>query len=142
MIWFIVIVVVVYLYYYLWIVRKYDEKGNRIVKEKTVKLKDKDKLKTKKKKEIDQAKYPAEVELFIYRYRIDIKKINFRAMLKLLGLVCSIDIAIIVTVLSFINIDNMFLLLGIGAILVFPIILISFSLLGKYFKKKGLIKHV
>ena len=31
---------------------------------------------------------------------------------------------------------------GIGALLVIPVILISFSLLGKYFKKKGLTKHV
>lgn len=137
MILFIISVLIVYLYYYLFIVRKYDSKGNRIVKE----SKTKGKGKTVKKKEIDQAKYPSEVELFIYKYKIDIKKINFRAMLKLLGLVCSIDVAIIVTILSYIKLDMMWLLL-IGALLVFPIILISFSLLGRYFKKKGLTKHV
>ena len=87
------------------------------------------------------AKYPAEVELFIYRYKVDIKKINFRGMLKLLGFVCSLDIAFIVTVISFINTDNMYILLGVGALLVIPVILISFSLLGRYFKKKGLTKN-
>ncbi len=135
MILFIITILVVYLYYYLFIVRKYDAKGNRIVKE------SKSKTKKGKKKEIDQAKYPSEVELFIYKYKIDIKKINFRAMLKLLGLVCSIDIAIIVTILSYIKLDMIWLLL-IGAVLVFPVIIISFSLLGRYFKKKGLTKHV
>lgn len=140
MIWFIVTTLVTYLLYYLFIIRKYDEKGNRIIKEK----RNKDKLKTRsgKKKEIDQAKYPAEVELFIYKYKIDLKKVNFRAMLKILGFVCSIDIAFMVTVLSFINTDNTWVLIGIGAIMVIPVILISFSLLGRYFKKKGLTKHV
>ena len=138
MIWFIVTTVVTYLLYYLFIIRKYDEKGNRLIKEK----KTKGKSKTRKKKEIDQAKYPTEVELFIYKYRIDLKKVNFRAMLKSLGFICSIDIAFMVTVLNLINIDNTWILLGIGALMVIPVILISFSLLGRYFKKKGLTKHV
>ena len=58
MIWFIVTVVVVYLYYYLWVIRKYDEKGNRVIKEKKNKKKGKSKEKgieqPKKKKEIDK----------------------------------------------------------------------------------------
>ena len=101
MISLIAITAVVYLFYYIFIIRKYDEKGNRIVKESKNK-----KLKTRKKKEIDQAKYPSEVELFIYKYKIDLKKVNFRAMLKVLGLVCSIDISLIVTILSFIKLEN------------------------------------
>ena len=136
MIWFILITIITYITYYIFIIRKYDEKGNRIVKEKKVKGKN------KKKKEIDQAKYPAEVEVFIYKYKIDLKKVNFRGMLKILGFVCSIDIALIVTILSLIKIKNELALLGIGALLVIPVILISFSLLGRYFKKKGLTKHV
>lgn len=133
MIWSIITVAVTYLIYYIFIIRKYDAQGNRIVK--------KNKKGKKNKKEHDVAKYPAEVELFIYRYKIDIKKINFRGMLKLLGFVCSLDIAFIVTVISFINTDNMYILLGVGALLVIPVILISFSLLGRYFKKKGLTKN-
>ena len=141
MIWFVITVAVVYLYYYLFVIRKYDEKGNRIVKEKKVKGKEKEKLKPKKKKEIDEAKYPSEVELFIYRYKIDLKKVNFRAMLKVIALVCSIDIALVVTILSYIPLGMVWKLL-IGAVIVFVVILISFSLLGKYFKKKGLTKNV
>lgn len=133
MIWSIITVAVTYLIYYIFIIRKYDAQGNRIVK--------KNKKCKKNKKEHDVAKYPAEVELFIYRYKIDIKKINFRGMLKLLGFVCSLDIAFIVTVISFINTDNVYILLGVGALLVISVILISFSLLGRYFKKKGLTKN-
>jgi len=142
MIWFVLTTAVTYLIYYLFIIRKYDEKGNRIIKEKKSKGKAKSNTKTKKKREMDQAKYPSEVELFIYKYKVDIKKVNFRGMLKLLGFVCSLDIAFIVTVLSLIKTDNSLILLGIGALLVIPVILISFSLLGRYFKKKGLTKNV
>jgi len=131
MILFVFTVIIAYLVYYIFIIRKYDAQGKKIVKEKKG-----------KKKEIDVARYPAEVELFIYKYKIDIKKINFRAMLKLLGLVCSIDIALIVTILSFIKTDNMVILLLIGFVIMIPIILISYSLLGRYFKKKGLTKNV
>lgn len=140
MIWFIITTILSYLIYYIFIIRKYDAKGKRIIKEK--KSKGKKNTKSKNKKEIDQAKYPAEVEVFIYKYKVDLKKVNFRGMLKLLGFVCSLDIAFIVTVLSFIKTDNTLILLGVGALLVVPVILISFSLLGKYFKKKGLTKNV
>ena len=137
---FVLTTIVTYIIYYVFIIRKYDASGKRIVK---VKKSKKEKTgKVKKQKEIDQAKYPSEVELFIYRYKVDLKKINFRGMLKLLGFVCSLDIAFIVTVLTFINTDNTLILLGVGALLVIPVILISFSLLGRYFKKKGLTKHV
>ena len=144
MIWFIVTVVVVYLYYYLFVIRKYDEKGNRIIKEKKKKdkgNKEKEIERPKKKKEVDVVKYPSEVELFIYRYKIDLKKVNFRAMTKAIALVCSIDIALVVTILSYIPLGMVWKLL-IGAVIVFVVILISFSLLGKYFKKKGLTKNV
>ena len=142
MIWFILTTIATYIVYYLFIIRKYDATGKRIVKEKKNKNKGAEKAKNKKKKEIDQAKYPAEVELFIYKYKIDLKKVNFRGMLKLLGFVCSLDIAFIVTILSLIKTENTMILLGVGALLVIPVILISFSLLGKYFKKKGLTRNV
>ena len=60
MIWFILTTIVTYIIYYLFIIRKYDATGKRIVKEKKLKKKNV-KVQTKKKKEIDQAKYPAEV---------------------------------------------------------------------------------
>ena len=142
MIWFVLTTLVTYVIYYLFIIRKYDATGKRIVKEKKNKNKGAEKAKNKKKKEIDQAKYPAEVELFIYKYKIDLKKVNFRGMLKLLGFVCSLDIAFIVTVLSLIKTENTMILLGVGALVVIPVILISFSLLGKYFNKKGLTRNV
>lgn len=127
MIGFILIVVVTYLIYYLFVVRKYDEYGNYKVK----------KGKTSQKK----LKYPTEVEILILKYRIDLKKINFRALLKLVGLVCAIDIALIVTILVLLPIDNYLILLLVGFVLMFPVILISYKILGRFFKKKGLTKN-
>lgn len=140
MILFVLVTAITYLIYYIFIIRKYDEKGKRIEKKK--RSKKISKITTRKKKEFDQAKYPVEVELFIYKYKIDLKKVNFRKMVKTIGFVCSIDIAFIMTVLNYINTDNTLILLVIGALMVIPVILISYSLLGKYFKKKGLTKNV
>ena len=103
MIWFIITTALTYLIYYIFIIRKYDAKGNRIVKE------SKKKKDVKKKDKVDQAKYPAEVELFIYKYKVDLKKINFRGMLKLLGFVCSLDVAFIVTVITLLKTDNIYI---------------------------------
>lgn len=136
MIWFILTTIVVYLFYYAWIIRKYDKTGKAKVK--------KAKRKSNKKNEnveivYEEPKIPAEIQILIVKYRLDMSKINYRGLLKLVGFVCAIDIAFITTVVSFVKSDNPYILLGVGALLVIPTILISFALLGKLFKKKGLV---
>ena len=130
MVYFILTVLIVYLFYYVWIIRKYDKNG-------------KAKVRTKTKKgqviELKEPKIPAEIQILIIKYRLDMSKINYRGLLKVVGLVCAIDIAFITTVLSFIKSDNLVFVLGIGALLTLPTILISFALLGRLFKKKGLV---
>lgn len=130
MVYFILTVLIVYLFYYVWIIRKYDKNG-------------KAKVRTKTKKgeviELKEPKIPAEIQILIIKYRLDMSKINYRGLLKVVGFVCALDIAFITTVLSFIKSDNLVFVLGIGALLTLPTILISFSLLGRLFKKKGLV---
>ena len=130
MVYFILTVLIVYLFYYVWIIRKYDKNG-------------KAKVRTKTKKgqviELKEPKIPAEIQILIIKYRLDMSKINYRGLLKVVGFVCAIDIAFITTVLSFIKSDNLVFVLGIGALLTLPTILISFALLGRLFKKKGLV---
>lgn len=135
MVWFILTVIVVYLFYYIWIIRKYDKNGKLKVR------KTKGKLFGKKNAEIEyeEPKIPAEIQILIVKYRLDMSKINYRGLLKLVGFVCAIDIAFITTMVSFVKSDNPYILLGVGALLVIPTILISFALLGKLFKKKGLV---
>ena len=130
MVYFIITVMIVYLFYYIWIIRKYDKTG---------KLKVKNKTKKGEVIELREPKIPPEIQILIIKYRLDMSKINYRGLLKLVGLVCAIDIAFITTVISLIKSDNMYILLGIGAIITIPTILISFALLGRLFKKKGLV---
>lgn len=130
MVYFIITVIIVYLFYYIWIIRKYDKNG---------KLKVKTKAKKGEVIELQEPKIPSEIQILIVKYRLDMSKINYRGLLKVVGFVCAIDIAFITTIISLIKSDNMYILLGIGALLTIPTILISFALLGRLFKKKGLV---
>ena len=140
MIYFILTFIVAYSLYYIFTINKYDKNG---------KLKKHGKLKTKiftwlklPLKEKDEAKLPSEVEVIVVKYKVDLKKVDFKKLLKIVGFVCSFDIALMVTIISCLKIKNMYAMLGVGALLVFPIILISFWLTGKYLKKKGMTKNV
>ena len=130
MVYFIITVVLVYLFYYIWIIRKYDKNG---------KLKVRTKTKKGEVIKLQEPKIPPEIQILIVKYRLDMSKINYRGLLKVVGFVCALDIAFITTILSFIKSDNLYIVLGIGAILTIPTILISFALLGRLFKKKGLV---
>ena len=130
MVYFIITVVLVYLFYYIWIIRKYDKNG---------KLKVRTKTKKGEVIKLQEPKIPPEIQILIVKYRLDMSKINYRGLLKVVGFVCALDIAFITTILYFIKSDNLYIVLGIGAILTIPTILISFALLGRLFKKKGLV---
>lgn len=135
MVWFIITALVVYLFYYVWLIRKYDKYGK-------LKVRKKRRLFGKNKKsdiEYQEPKIPSEIQILIIKYHLDMSKINYRGLLKLVGFVCAIDIAFVTTVVSFVKTDNPYILLGVGALLVIPTILISYTLLGTLFKKKGLV---
>lgn len=160
MIEFIIVTVIVYLLYYIFMISKYDKDG-KLKKKKENKLFNKFYYKIKAflfnpkdkkeeillrgrrnkkiKKEKEDIKIPTEVEILIAKYHIDLSKMNYKKLLKIVGLTCSIDIGLIIGILSYIPTDNIYLELLIGGVLVIPIILISYAILGKYFKKKGLV---
>lgn len=123
MIEFTMTLVFVYILYYIMNIRKYDKEGNFKA--------------TKKSK--DQPKIPIEVELLIRKYRVDISKLNYRGLLKLVGFVCALDIALIVATVINIAIDNVVIKIIIGGLLTIPVIMISYAIMGNYFKKKGLV---
>lgn len=160
MIEFILTTIVVYLFYYIFMISKYDENGklkkqqeNAFLNKIIYKIKlflfnpktEKEEILTrgrkpkKIKKEKEDIRIPTEVEILIAKYHVDISKINYKKLLKIVGLTCSIDIGLIIGIISLIPIDNIYIQLLVGGILVIPIILISYSILGKYFKKKGLV---
>ena len=126
MIEMIITILVFYLFYYLWIIFNFDKAGNSKVK------------KNSKKNNLKDKKMPAEVEYFVLKYKIDLKKVNYRYFLQLIGLVVAVDLSIVVTVYDLINILWIKILASFITMLV--VVLGSFHILGNVFKKKGLVK--
>ena len=113
--------------YYLVSVRRFDKYGH---------------YKNGEKKQVtDYEALPSEVKYFIVKYKIDTKKTNLRALLKLIGFILGLDIAFLSIFGVLIFKDNIVLLLVVSAILVIPLFLISLKFVGNYFKKKGFVKN-
>ncbi len=84
-------------------------------------------------------KRPIEVQYLVNRYHLDLTKINYRRLLNIVSLVSALDISIIVTIISLV--DSFYLQLALGFVAVFIIILISYSIVGVIYKKKGCCKN-
>lgn len=92
----------------------------------------------RKAKRKNSKKRPMEINYLIKKYNIDIEKVNYKNLLMLISLISSLDISIIVTIsLLF---DNYFLEILSAFILAIPIIMISYSFVGKYYSKRGMMK--
>lgn len=158
MIDFIISTIFVYIIYYIFMIRKYDENGklkkkkeNKSFAKITRKIKgffvintEKDEIllrgrKNKKIKEEEEFKIPTEVEILIAKYHVDLSKVNYKKLLKIVGLTCSLDIGVIIGIISYVPVENIYIKLLIGGVLIIPVILISYAILGNYFKKKGLV---
>ena len=90
----------------------------------------------KKNKVFDPNYVPVEVNLIVMRHKIDMKKIDYPKMLRLISLVSSLDIALIVT-LVFRLVNNVYLGILISLLIVVPISLIGYSMIGRYFEKNS-----
>ena len=159
---FLIIYILVYGFYYIFMINKYDKDGKRKKKKtkkkekkesrflKSIKSKfsnEKDEIllrgrdtKKKKKDKDEEEKIPTEVELLLYKYNLDVSKINYKQLLKMVGSVCAFDIALILTIIFSIPVNNIYIELIVGGVLIIPVILISYSILGNYLKKKGMTK--
>ena len=92
-----------------------------------------------KSKRKNSKKMPVEVNYLISVYKIDIDKINYKKLLLLISLVSSLDISIIVTLVLVFN--SYFVKLIVSLLITIPIIILSYHLVGNYYKKKGMIKN-
>ena len=90
--------------------------------------------KRKKKK-----KHPIEVSYLMYRYHLDLEKVDYNRLLQIVALVSSFDIAVIVSVIM--NFSNFFLEIAVGFILTLIVILLSYHIVYLFYKKKGMIKN-
>ena len=95
----------------------------------------------KKNKKFNPKKIRVEENFLINKYKLDMKKINYRKFLFLIYFCNSVIIGITVTIIG--NIDTKVLWqLLLAPLALFPMILISYTLIGKYYVKKGCVKDV
>ena len=91
-------------------------------------------------KKINKKKVPVELLYLIKKYNLDINKIKYTSIMQRIALVSAFDIAFIGTfVMRFIK--NIYLAIILGGVLFIPLIMITYGFIGRYYKKKGLIKN-
>ena len=91
-----------------------------------------------KNKKRNSKKKPMEVKYLETKYNLDLKKLNYKNLLRIIALVSSLDISLIVTI-AFLF-ESYLLELLIILVLRIPTIIISYSFVGNYYVKKGMIK--
>ncbi len=96
--------------------------------------------KGKKKKIRKEKTDPVEIKFLVYKYGVDLEKINYNKLLHVVAFVSSFDIALVVSIIALIDGYMWQMLLAI--VLVIPLFLVSYGLVAKYYKKKGMIKNV
>ena len=135
-------ILLVYIIYYIFSVTRYDKSGHYKDKSrrkgKGLKKLSKEEIKALKKKDYD--KLPNEVKFFVSKYKIDLDKVNIRGLLKMVGLVLGIDIAIATIVVVTIFKNDITIEIIVGFIIMLVLYLISLKIMGVYFEKKGLVK--
>ncbi len=104
---FIVIFLLVYSLYYFFSVRKARKNKNHL---------------------------PAEVQYLIFKYQLDLSKVKYKKLMNSIALVGSLDVALVSNIIFYF--DSVLLQILVGIVLIIPVILISFSILGKYYQKK------
>ena len=91
-----------------------------------------------KKKKYNKNKVPIELGYLIRKYKLDIKKINYKKIMNEIGLISSFDIAFTATFM-FIFVKNIYLSIILGIVIIIPLIIITFNILGSIYRKKGLV---
>lgn len=106
---FVITFVIIFLLYYLFVIRKC-KKNRKLV--------------------------PAEVNLILFFYDIDIKKINIYQMVKVVGIVTTFIIAAIITIISAFF-DNTIILLIFGTLMSILVAIICYRIIGRYYEKQS-----
>ena len=93
----------------------------------------------KAKKKGKKFKEPIEITYLVNRYKLDLKKVNYKKLLRVISIVSSLDISLVVTIIMLIN--NFVLEIIVGFISTLVIILLSYHIVYLVYKKKGMIKN-
>ena len=94
----------------------------------------------KNNKKFDSKKLKVEESYLISKYKLDFKKINYRKYLHVVALTNSFIFALTLELIQVVK--GLFFQILISFVFLVPLILISYGFIGRYYKKKGMIKNV
>ena len=80
-------------------------------------------------------KVPSEANYLIKLYDLDVNLFSYRKFIKVVGLVTSFDVALVATFVAVVDSRLLWQILF-GIVGIVPVIIISFMLLGRFYKKK------
>ena len=93
----------------------------------------------KKKKELNNSyREIIEIKYLVAKYNLDLKKVDYNQLLQICGIVSSFDIALVVSLVAYVNGLLLELLIGFSSATI--IILLSYHIVYLFYKKKGMIK--
>lgn len=79
---------------------------------------------------------PVDLKLFIQTQKVNVRKISYKKLMKLVAIINAIDIGIVLVVVSFVQ--NLLLKMVVAIPVIFIVLYISYTLAGKILKKKGM----
>ena len=94
----------------------------------------------KKNKKFNPKKLKQEENYLIAKYNLDFKKINYRRYLHLVSLTNSFIFSLTLELIQIVK--GLFFQILLGFVLLIPLILICYTMIGKYYQKKGMVKNV
>ncbi len=93
-------------------------------------------IETKNIKKYTKNNIPTDLKLFIYTQKVNMKKTNYKKLMKIVAITNAIDIGIVILITNLFNSFILKFLVAIPTVIV--IIFISYNLVGAFLKKKGL----
>lgn len=96
-------------------------------------------IELRKVKKITKRGLPVELKLFLNMYNVDTKKEPYNSIMKKLIVIIACDTGIVLLITEFFSSIVVKLVVAIFCVLF--LVIVSYRLLGFYYKKKGLIKY-
>ncbi len=90
----------------------------------------------RKVKKLNKNNIPTDLKLFIYMEKIDVKKIKYNKLMKIVAVVNAIDIGLVLVATNIVN--NLILKFLLAIPLIFLLLFGSYKLVGSILKKKGM----
>lgn len=90
----------------------------------------------RKVKKLNKNNIPTDLKLFIYMEKIDVKKIKYDKLMKIVAVVNAIDIGLVLVATNIVN--NLILKFLLAIPLIFLLLFGSYKLVGSILKKKGM----